>query len=673
MTSIKFRALTHDDHKFFFEALGEYGKDFQNIQQYMAQKSAKSGTNKTSEQNKSIDAQERRDQDKKEDDKKREQIRNFYNKLYTKLSQLVNLTGKIDDRVEKVNQELYLLINYGEIWKKHGFKFNNKTKKLLEELVFQGYTTLRFKNKNVRLRTPPCKALKKINGIGIDEKEKVVTSRELPKEVIVEFHPAKNRDWLKVQSMSQNPLVRARLSIQKRLSNILEFLENKWNVSQEKLNRTVDVWLKVPLNAQVQTDSNTLRTESTADNGTCQKEALLRLRLRPSAQHELKEVNITRVVPDNHLDLSLHAYIKRTKPKAKNTDVEMVPVENCVELSQGALSTGSQRGLPLSLTTPDCSLLFERSCTSDLPSIANQARKHLNILQSLAGTFEGCENSRTACEETRTSYIDSERTNLFPTKPMEVTTIPALFDEDAAMNTNLSVDFHIPKDKTLGDWFKEMNGQGDGDDANDAFPTSEEKEPEIEAIEAPPVSDDNNNDSTTGNNSDTTIGANSSKQPESSAPNTTKSHNHMIDIQRLAEGWTRKDEPSITIGELYLAFKCPEKIVLEYEFEQIPNDNRDSSPQSTTDVQATNCNDVNPAHNSVIFKLLTAASLSLAHIERQKQEQQHRLHDQSNAKLKRRKGQGQVRSLQDIEMNNQRVEEALKQLRTTKLTFKRAR
>lgn len=156
MTSIKFRALTHNDYKLFFEALGEHGKDFQNIQQYMAQKCGKA--NKSSDQNKSIDPQERKEQDKKEEDKKRDQIRNFYNKLYAKLSQLI---GKLDDRVEKVIQELYLLINYGEIWKKHGFKFNNKTKKLLEELVHQGYTTLRFKNKNVRLRTPPCKALKK--------------------------------------------------------------------------------------------------------------------------------------------------------------------------------------------------------------------------------------------------------------------------------------------------------------------------------------------------------------------------------------------------------------------------------------------------------------------------------------------------------------------------------
>jgi len=34
-----------------------------------------------------------------------------------------------------------------------------------------------------------------------------------------------------------------------------------------------------------------------------------------------------------------------------------------------------------------------------------------------------------------------------------------------------------------------------------------------------------------------------------------KPHNHMIEIKKLAEGWTRQDESSMTIGELYLAFK----------------------------------------------------------------------------------------------------------------------
>lgn len=710
MTSIKFRALTHNDHKLFFEALGEYGKDFQNIQQYMVQKCGKS-SNKSSDQNKSIDPQERRDQDKKEEDKKREQIRNFYNKLYAKLSQLI---GKLDDRVEKVNQELYLLINYGEIWKKHGFKFNNKTKKLLEELVHQGFTTLRFKNKNVRLRTPPCKALKKINEIGIDEKVKVVTSRELPKDVVVEFHPATNRDWIKVQSISQNPLVRGKLPIQKRLSNILAFLENKWNISPDKLNRTVDSWLKVPTSNKSSEDPHNQQWRCINNNPignpsngnvssqlevqsitTCQDVSLnhnhitsssgthVRVRLKPSAQHELKEVNITRVVPDNHLDLSLNAYINRlgetvskceqsnknsvSKDISANLNIShissnggMVVTEN-LDHSLGGMSSSSR--LPISLTTPDSSILFEKSCTSDQPSIA-QARKHLNLLQSLTESIEGCENSRTACEDTMSVLFNDEAlppSSLLDKAPSEQLNRSASNHDS---QNSKSVDFHIPENTKIIDWARfKMSDHGDGDDANDAFPiTIDDSENIIEDNDND--NEDNINDNEDNNNDNDDIKSKADpicfQSPQ----------NHMIELKKLAQGWTRQDESSMTIGELYLAFKCPEKIVLEYEFENFIYSHMQG--QDSEDL-ANNITIIpeSPSNTTLIFKLLTAASLSLAHIE-----QQHKIIEQPGAKLKRKKGQSQAMTLHDTEATaiNQRVEEALKQLQPTRLSvFRRAR
>lgn len=826
MTSIKFRALTHDDHKLFFEALGEHGKDFQNIQQYMAQKCGKGNNTKSSEQNKSIDPQERREQDKKEEDKKRDQIRNFYNKLYAKLSQLI---GKLDDRVEKVIQELYLLVNYGEIWKRLGFKFDNKTKKLLEELVHQGYTTLRFKNKNVRLRTPPCKALKKINEIGIDEKVKVVTSRELPKDVIVEFHPSTNRDWLKVQSMAQNPLVRAKLSIQKRMFNILEFLENKWNISQDKLNRTVDAWLKVPPNNQsveeiqpqlCQSNTNALNSGFNNGNYNSRTEAQnvpdlsnvasepnqaspisdthFRLRLKPSSRHELKEVNITRVVPDNHLDLSFNAYIKRfgesISKSCEASGKNNVTKDQSIHFSHGALEDGlnisdqnydqshfapsTSSRLPLSLTTPDSSILLEKSCTSDQPYNAT-AQKSINFLAKLVGSFGGCENSRTACEDTQdrslhtpAQFNENSRSNNAGSRSVYFTnvdsirasnvnslvnnSISALLDEDAAIEPALSatkiqsdqltsdilikhnsdsqnsksVDFNIPKNVLLGDWLK-MSGQDGGDDANDAFPPNQSDEDNKEIVE------------TQSDNKEYVCDNPANKVDPCTNGIRPKSQNHMIEIEKLAEGWTRQDESSMTIGELYLAFKCPEKIILEYEFEQftystltdqIKNDCSDKVlDKSDQLIIGTTTVPESPSNNTLIFKLLTAASLSLAQIERQKQEQQHKLQEQPTAKLKRRKGpsnpntikylkrddapinkylntsasgqeseahasnhnrvvnnhplynnnyistsndksQGQAMTLHDIETTNQRVEEALKQLQPTRLcVFRRAR
>lgn len=786
MTSIKFRALTHNDHKLFFEALGEHGKDFQNIQQYMIQKGNK---NKSEQGSKNLEQHERKDQDKKEDDKKREQIRNFYNKLYNKLVQLI---GKPDDRVEKVTHELYLLINYGEIWKKYGFIFNNKTKRLLEDLVYQGSAALRFKTKNVRLRTPPCRALKKINEIGVFEKVKVVTTRELPKDVIVEFRPATNRDWLKIQSISQNPRIRAKLSIQKRLSSILDYLEHKWHISPDKLNQTVDSWLKLdskqpishddPISQQLQPNhtsnvngnSNSsfhskhiynnnnnnnqivetnygLFNNLSSDIGKPLGDIHRRIRLKPSTHHELKEVNVTRVVPDNHLDLSLTAYIKRmgdTKKPTISESIDQSPTKLGLGVNEpinGHLEhtpcEAANSRLSVSLTTPDCSILFERSCTSDQPSIA-QARKHLNLLQSLTGALDGCENSRTAYDDTQdrslhsilnhlnnsnhssgathktvgfslqhsegfgsgkqqTAVITSTLTTTISKPTILVNNdIPALHDEDAALpiTSQLTLnevtgatslhqpagpqaqsEFDLPKNVTLGDYFKMKNpdNTSDGDNvmnadetANDAFPVVTNK-PETEDSQIKTQNDDD----------------------QSSLKDTGPAGvpDHVVEIKKLAEGWTRLDDASMTIGELYLALNCPEKITLEYAIEKFTYCAQAVDPlrpQISDDgvsfPQASNCKALNiqqiyesPSDDRLIFKLLTAASISLAQIERQKHDQLQQ--QQPCSKLKRRKvgpaAQGNnSMTPHDIETTNQRVEEALKQLQPTRLcSYRRAR
>lgn len=780
-TSFKSRALNDEEHKLFFEALGEHGKDFQNIQQYIAQRGGQKSNNTStggnnnntinsnnnkSENNKLLDAQERKELDKKDDDKKREQIRNFYNKLYAKLSELI---GKIDDRVEKVNQELYLLINYGEIWKRNGFKFNSKTKRLLEELVYQGSTTFRYEKKNVRLRTPTCKALKKINKIGVDEKVKVVTTRELPKDVIVEFHPATNRDWLKVQSLSQNPRVRARLSMQKRLTSILEYLENKWDVSQNKLNRTLDVWLKVSsANSQSFEYNSSNLSEINPSNGQFNQPNYLqnqvnhepqnfdfihqRIRLRPSDHHELKEVNITKVVPDNHLDLSLNAYIKRLESAAPKGDAGGVDSGGDQAISKNQQNhhnlrcdnfefssvTRTNSRLPVSLTTPDSSILLERSCTSDTPIIA-QAKKHLDYLQSLTGALEGYENSRAAYEDTQNGSLNymlinqsSRSVGFAPNEqimsmdhevqPMQQNptilvnnNIPALHDENAALpisssgqdvirsdislngnnmqvsqpssdsHNSKSVDFQIPKNVTLLDYFKMTGGHNDnspiGDQsdeaANDAFSLGPDRmDEESDPKEMDKESEDQYPDVQTKDNCGLANGL-------------VKPQNHMIEIRKFANGWTSHDEPALTLGELYLAFKCPEKIILEYEFEQYTYEHN-PKPQFENTAENLSTNTDSPGGTSepstkivqdnssdriLIFKLLTAASLSLAQIERKKLEQQHKLQEsqQSCSKLKRRKGsgQGQPMTQHEVETYNQRVEEVLKQLQPTRLTSHR--
>lgn len=500
------RALTYEDTRLFFEAVGEYGKDFQKIEQYMAQKSQDGIRN-------------------------RDQIRNFYRQLDRKLTKL-KVMDNIDDRVEKVVQELYLIINYGEISKrlyKSKCRIDKATEKLLDELVHHGHTTLRVKNKNIRIRTPCCKALKKIHGIGLDEKEKVLTSSDLPKDQLVLFYPATNRDWLRVQSQSQNPRLKARLSIRKRISTLIEFLEKKWNINQTNFT----------------------------------------LRLRPSKEHELNEVNITRVVPDNHLDLSLDAYIRKLGDKV------VTPI----------VSTSRQA----SLTTPDTSMLFDTNSTSDMPDIDRTKKKLKELQTMLAGS--GCDNSRTfddTQDRSMSGLLYQQQQTLLQTAMDS-----PIVEEDEVANFNDSpVEFNIPKlpnDMTLGNWLTK--------------------------------SDNNQN-------------------------NTNSVTNKMIKIEKFADGWTLADETSLTIGELYLAFKCPNKIVLEYSFEDLNQD--DIAEEKTSE--------------GLMFKLLTAARIAYAEPAVAKQ---------SVIPPVKKKARRQASSTDDIAASNLKVQEALKQLQPTRLSLQK--
>lgn len=61
-------------------------------------------------------------------------------------------------------QELYALINYGEMRKKIPVD-NQKFYMKLRELVYRGSVTWRVKGKNCRIKTPSCPALRKINQV----------------------------------------------------------------------------------------------------------------------------------------------------------------------------------------------------------------------------------------------------------------------------------------------------------------------------------------------------------------------------------------------------------------------------------------------------------------------------------------------------------------------------
>lgn len=66
--------------------------------------------------------------------------------------------------IKKQTQELYALINFGELRKKISLS-NKKHYEKLSEMIYSGSTQLKFRGKVRKVRTPLCKALRKLNQI----------------------------------------------------------------------------------------------------------------------------------------------------------------------------------------------------------------------------------------------------------------------------------------------------------------------------------------------------------------------------------------------------------------------------------------------------------------------------------------------------------------------------
>lgn len=136
-------------------------------------------------------------------------------------AQCVFIQNSIAD-IKKHAQELYALINYGEMRKKLVF-VNAKACMKLKELVYHGSVSIRVKGKNIRIKTPSCKALRQLN-----QMEEWQEEIKLPSKVGVYLKPANGDSWGRVQTLAQNPRVKTILPLQKRVLSLLKTFEVRW-------------------------------------------------------------------------------------------------------------------------------------------------------------------------------------------------------------------------------------------------------------------------------------------------------------------------------------------------------------------------------------------------------------------------------------------------------------
>ncbi|XP_073834090.1 cramped chromatin regulator [Musca autumnalis] len=205
----------------FFDALNEFGKDFEAIGNFI--------NSKLKRRSPAIDVSF----------KSKDQVRQHYYQTYHKICKYV----RFSEEVRKPAQELYALINYGEMRRKLQFVTDKHFMKL-KNLVYHGHVTVRCKGKNIRIKTPSCKALRRLNQLD-DSLEDI----RLPSKIEVIISPANMEAFGRVQSIAQNPRCRTTVPLHKKLINFINMFQHKW--------RSMDVRVAEEARLMNANDSNT--------------------------------------------------------------------------------------------------------------------------------------------------------------------------------------------------------------------------------------------------------------------------------------------------------------------------------------------------------------------------------------------------------------------------------
>lgn len=194
-----------EDKDSFFEGLCEYGKDFESIHNLIVAKCRKKGNVMPVTV------------------KNKEQVRHFYYRTWHKISKLIEPV----ENLKKDIQELYGLISYSVLRKKlrGGVNPNDKNWQKLNELVHHGVATIRIKGKRIRVKTPVCSALKKLNSFEEPSRE---PGPKVPEKIRVEFRPRTNAAWQQVQTLAQNPRLRITVRPERNLQSVLKYIDKKW-------------------------------------------------------------------------------------------------------------------------------------------------------------------------------------------------------------------------------------------------------------------------------------------------------------------------------------------------------------------------------------------------------------------------------------------------------------
>ncbi|XP_034098264.1 protein cramped [Drosophila albomicans] len=334
---------TNVERNCFFDALNEFGKDFEAVANCINSKL------------------KRRNANSEYSFKSKDQVRQHYYQTYHKISKYV----RYSDELKKPAQELYTLINYGEMRRKLQFLTEKHFMKL-KQLIYQGHIIVRCKGKNIRIKTPSCKALRRLNQL-----DDTLEDIRLPSKIEVLVTPANMEAFGRVQSLAQNPRARAIVPLHKKLISFIKTFQYKW--------RSFDVRLAeeqlLPPSSAVSVEPTT--TSTTVAVETAIVEPALCLLPKPGVPIHRPLLSITAYL--SSVNICLTAYEERLGVKVRSETVESTAAAAAASAKRARTESGSEKRSPeAKKLKPQCSPAHEKSADELALKLENSSGDELS-------------------------------------------------------------------------------------------------------------------------------------------------------------------------------------------------------------------------------------------------------------------------------------------------------
>ncbi|KAH8368063.1 hypothetical protein KR084_006153 [Drosophila pseudotakahashii] len=310
---------TNVERNCFFDALNEFGKDFEAVANCINAKL------------------KRRNASSDYSFKTKDQVRQHYYQTYHKICKYV----RYSEELKKPAQELYTLINYGEMRRKLQFLTEKHFMKL-KQLVYQGQITVRCKGKNIRIKTPSCKALRRLNQLD-DSLEDI----RLPSKVEVLVTPANMEAFGRVQSLAQNPRGRIIVPLHKKLISLIKTFEYKWRSANQRLHEEKNVFFPsslAPATASTTTTNNNNNEPEPLQTAASSLDPSLCFQPRPGVAIHRPLLSITAYL--SSINICLTAYEERLGFKVRSETLGNLPGITVAASKRPRTESGSEKRSP---------------------------------------------------------------------------------------------------------------------------------------------------------------------------------------------------------------------------------------------------------------------------------------------------------------------------------------